>query len=117
MVKCCTPKYHARQLRETVAIQGKTRTGDGMGGVTESWAAVSGAPTRAMIEAAPGSERFGQMRQQPGNTYRMVTRYFSTATAAQRVIWRSKEYGVIGVVDPDGRGDWLEWRLSDGVSS
>lgn len=117
MVSCCNPKYTSRNLREIVSIQGLTRTADGMGGFTDTWAAVSGAPTRAMIEAAPGSERWGFMRQVPGNGYRMVTRFFSSATAAQRVIWRGKEYGVLGVVDPDGRQDWLEWRLSDGVAS
>jgi len=117
MVSCCNPKYTSRNLREFVSIQGLTRTADGMGGFTDAWAAVSGAPTRSMIEAAPGSERWGFMRQVPGNGYRMVTRFFSSATAAQRVIWRGKEYGVLGVVDPDGRQDWLEWRLSDGVAS
>lgn len=112
---CC--KYTAGMLREVVAIEGKTRTADGQGGFTTSWATVSGAPTRAMISAAPGSERWGFMRQVPGNGYKMVTRYFSSFTAAQRVTWKTKEYGVLGVVDPDGRGDWLEWRLSDGVAS
>ncbi len=110
-------KYPIGSLREIVAIQAKTRAADGMGGFTDTWATVSGAPVRAMITAAPGSERFGFMRQVPGNTYKMVTRGFSTATAAQRVIWKSKEYAVLGVVDPDGRGAWLDWRLSDGAAS
>lgn len=114
-MKCCT--YTAGQLREVVSIEAKTRTPDGMGGFTEAWAAVSGAPTRAMITAAPGSGRFGFMRQVPGNTYKMVTRGFANGTAAQRVIWKGREYGVLGVVDPDGRGVWSEWRISDGVAS
>ncbi len=114
-MKCC--QYTAGMLREVVSIEAKTRTADGMGGFTVAWAAVSGAPTRAMISAAPGSERWGYMRQTPGNSYKMITRHFDGATAAQRVIWKGKEYGVLGVVDPDGRGDWLEWRLSDGVPS
>lgn len=114
-MKCCT--YTAGQLRNVVTIQAKTRTPDGMGGFTETWAQVSGAPTRAMITAAPGSERWGFMRQVPGNTYKMVTRFFSGATAAQRVLCGGKEYAVLGVVDPDLRSDWLEWRLSDGVAS
>jgi head-tail adaptor len=110
-------KYPAGAFREIVAIEGKTRVADGMGGFTAIWATVAGAPTRAMITAAPGSERWGFMRQVPGNTYKMVTRAFTGATAAQRVMWKGKEYGVLGVVDPDGRGDWLEWRLSDSAAS
>lgn len=110
-------KYSPGQLRQIVAIQAKTRTADGQGGFTEAWATVSGAPTRAMIQAAPGSERWGHDRTNPANTYKMVTRHFSGATAAQRVTWSGGTYAVLGVVDPDGRGDWLEWRLSDGRGS
>ena len=110
-------KYSAGQWREVVSIEAKTRTPDGQGGFTVAWAAVSGAPTRAMITAAPGSEKWGFMRATPGNGYKMVTRGFANATAAQRVMWKGKQYGVLGVVDPDGRGDWAEWRLSDGVAS
>jgi head-tail adaptor len=117
MVACCAPKYTGRDLREVIDVQGLTRAADGMGGFTETWATVSGSATRAMITAAPGSERWGFMRQVPGNTYKMVTRHFSGASAAQRVVWNGGTYGVLGVVDPDGRGDWLEWRLSDGVAS
>jgi len=115
-VKGCAP-YPIGAFREVVAIQAKTRVTDGQGGFTTSWATVADAPTRAMIKAAPGSERWGFMRQVPGNTMQMVTRYFAGATAAQRVTWKGKEYGVLGVIDPDGRGDWLEWRMSDGVAS
>lgn len=114
-MKCC--QYTAGMLREVVNVQSKTNAADGMGGFTVAWATVRGSATRAMISAAPGSERWGYMRQTPGNSYKMVTRHFDGATAAQRVIWKTKEYGVLGVVDPDGRGDWLEWRLSDGVPS
>lgn len=110
-------KYPIGALRHSVAIQAKTRTADGQGGFTTSWAAVSGSATRAMITAAPGSEKWGFMRSVPGNTYKMVTRYFSGASAAQRVIWNGKEYAVLGVVDPDGTGAWLDWRLSDSVAS
>jgi head-tail adaptor len=110
-------KYSAGMLRQIITIQAKSRASDGMGGFAETWAAVTGAPTRAMITAAPGSEKWGFMRQSSGNTSRMVTRGFAGATAAQRVLWNGKEYAVLGVVDPDGRGDWLEWRISDAVAS
>ena len=114
-MKCC--QYTAGMLRDAVSIEAKTSTADGMGGFSAAWTAVRGSATRAMISAAPGSEKWGYMRQTPGNSYKMVTRHFDGATAAQRVIWKGKEYGVLGVVDPDGRGNWLEWRLSDGVPS
>lgn len=110
-------KYPIGALRHTVDIQAKTRTADGQGGFTVAWATVSGSVTRAMITAAPGGEKWGFMRSVPGNTMKMVTRYFIGATAAQKVIWNSKEYAVLGVVDPDGTGNWLDWRLSDGVAS
>lgn len=110
-------KYLIGSLRHAVTIQAKTRTADGQGGFTTSWATVSGSATRAMITAAPGSEKWGFMRSVPGNTYKMVTRHFAGASAAQRVIWNGKEYAVLGVVDADGMGGWLDWRLSDGAAS
>lgn len=114
-VKCS--KYGAGDLRQVVLIEAKTRTPNGSGGFDVAWAAVSGAPTRAKITAAPGSERWGYMRQVPGNTFAMVTRHFAGASAGQRVTCEGREYGVLGVVDPDMTGDWLEWRISDGVPS
>ena len=110
-------KYPIGSFRQVVEIQREIDADDGQGGFTTGWAKVSGSVTRAMITAAPGSEKWNFMRQVPGNTYKMVTRYFAGASAGQRVIWKAKEYAVLGVVDPDGRGDWLEWRLSDGVAS
>lgn len=115
MVTC--GKYNSGMLSQSVSIQSKARASDGQGGFTETWAAVPGAASWAMIAAAPGSERWGYMRTTPGNVYKMVTRYFRGATAAQRVIWGGGEYAVLGVVDPDGSRGWLEWRLSDGVGS
>jgi len=112
----CAP-YPIGAFRQTVSIEAKTRTPDGQGGFTVGWAALSGSSTRAMITAAPGNEKWGFMRQVPGNTLKMVTRYFAGASAAQRVIWKGKEYAVLGVVDPDGMANWLDWRLSDGVAS
>jgi head-tail adaptor len=109
--------YNSGDLRQVVAIEAATLTGDGQGGYERAWATVSGAPTRAMVKAAPGAERWGFMRGVPGNGFKMVTRYFVGATGAQRVVWGGKEYSVLGVVDPDGRGDWLEWRLTDGGAS
>lgn len=110
-------KYSAGMLREAVAIQSKIEAADDMGGFEVTWVTLRGSATRAMISAAPGSEKWGYMRQTPGNTYKMATRWFDGASAAQRVVWKGREYGVLGVVDPDGRGDWLEWRMSDGVAS
>ena len=110
-------KYPIGALRQTVAIQAKTRSADGQGGFTTSWATVSGSATRAMITAAPGSEKWGFMRSVPGNTMKMVTRWFDGATAAQKVVWNTKEYAVLGVVDPDGTETWLDWRIADGAAS
>lgn len=110
-------KYPIGALRQVVDIQTKTRTADGQGGFTTSWATLSGSATRAMITGAPGSEKWGFMRQSSGNTLKMVTRHFDGASAAQKVVWNTKEYAVLGVIDPDGLGSWLEWRLSDGAAS
>lgn len=109
-------RYPAGMLSHVIEVQAKTRTPDGMGGFTEAWAAVAGAPTRATIKAVSGGEAWAAMRLGSNAGYAMGTRYFGGASPALRVIWRGKEYAVTSVVDPDAAGRWLDWRINDGAS-
>lgn len=109
----CEP-YHAGMLRQAIAIQRKVLLADGVGGNTTAWEVVPGAVTRAYISGSPSGERLQAMRVSSGNSYRMATRWFAGASAAYRIIWKGSEYAVLGVVDPDGRGRWLEWSITDG---
>jgi len=106
--------YNAGAFRQAIEIQAEARVPDQVGGFLSTWAPASGAPTRAQITGSAGSERASGGRLVSGSSYRMITRWFRGASAAQRVVWDGREYAVRGVADPDGRRRFLEWSLSDG---
>lgn len=55
-MKCCD--INSGMLREPVTFQRQTRTTDGAGGQTQTWATISGSPSRAYVTSASGSERY-----------------------------------------------------------
>lgn len=116
MVKCCA-KYSARDLREPVEFQRKTRTSDGAGGFTDAWAAISGAPTRAMVKAMSGRERYASDRLEASANYRIVTRYFDGLTEVDRVEIRGRPGQIRFVNNVDLADRWLEIdvQLGDAV--
>ena len=71
MVSCCS-KYNARQLSEVIEFQRLTRTSDGAGGFFEGWAAIDGTPTRAMVKAMSGNERWQSQRTEATASHKIV---------------------------------------------
>lgn len=115
MTKCC--KYKASTLREPVTFQRKTRTANGTGGFTESWAAISGAPTRAAVKAVGGGERFASDRIEATTRWRAVTRYFAGLTEEDRVLIRSRAYNIQFLNNVELRNRWYEIDLDGGVAT
>lgn len=116
MVKCCS-KYSARDLREPVEFQRLTRTSDGAGGYTEAWAAISGAPTRAMVKALSGRERWSSQRTEGVVTHRVVVRYFDGLTEGDRVEIRSRPCEITFVNNVDYSDRWMELDVIMGVAT
>jgi len=120
MVNCCS-KYSARQLSSRITIQRKTQSSDGMCGWTEAWSA--GDDVWAMWSPMGGSERFQAMRIQPSISVRAIIRFRGNAegapyySAADRVVYRGRTYGITAVIDVDGDGTWLELLLTEGAPS
>lgn len=122
MVKCQScGKYSAGMLQSKITIERKTRTSDGMGGVTETWA-TAGTPW-AMWKALSGSELWAAMRINPNVKVKAVIRFKGDANGApyygpaDRVTYRGRQYAVVAVTDPDDRQEWLEMMLSEGMPS
>lgn len=117
MVKCCGPSKHsARDLRETVAFERKTRTSDGAGGFVSGWTAVSGAPTRAKVVAVSGSERFQSDRVEASTRFRIVVRYFSGLLDSDSIVHRGRRYNIRFINNVDFMDDWLELSVDGGVA-
>lgn len=114
-MKCC--KYSAGMLREVVTFQRKTRTSDGAGGFTTAWAAISGAPTRAMVKAMSGGERWASMRTEATATHRVVVRYFADMVEGDRVLIRGKPADITFINNVDYDDKWLEISANLGAAT
>jgi SPP1 family predicted phage head-tail adaptor len=109
-------KYHAGQLREPVLFERLTRVSDGMGGATETWAAIAGAPTRGFVKAVSGFERLASDRQDATTRLRLVTRYKAGLREADRVKIRGRLHQIRFINNLDFANDWLEIDLDGGVA-
>jgi SPP1 family predicted phage head-tail adaptor len=109
MVNCCsTSKYNARQLREAVTFQRVTNTADSYGARVQTWAAITGAPTRAMVRPMSGGERYASARTEATSTHKIVCRYFADLTEKDRVLIRGRAYNIRFIANVDFDDQWLE---------
>ena len=117
MVNCCKPpKYTARDLREPVTFERVTETADSYGARVRTWAAISGAPTRAMVRPLSGGERYASARVEATSTHRIVCRYFAGLTEADRVVVRGRAYNIRFIGNVDFADQWLEITAELGVA-
>jgi len=93
-----------------------TRTGDGAGGFTEGWAAITGAPTRAMVKPMSGGERFQSQRTEATSTHKIVVRYCADLTEVDRAVIRGRAYQVRFINNVDFDDKWLEISAEVGVA-
>lgn len=118
MVNCCTgSKYKSRDLRETVSFERLTRTSDGAGGFTRAWAAIIGAPTRAMIKPISGRERWASQRIEATANYRVVTRYNADLKEGDRVLIRDRPGNITFIANVDMMDEWLEIDVNLGQAT
>jgi SPP1 family predicted phage head-tail adaptor len=114
-MKCCD--INSGMLKEPVTFQRQTRTSDSAGGQTQTWATVSGAPTRAYVKAASGNERFSHDRIEATIRLKLVTRYNSGLLESDRVLIRSKAHNIRFINNVEFRNQWLEILVDGGVAS
>jgi len=114
-MKCCD--VNSGMLREPVTFQRMTRTTDGAGGQTQTWATIAGAPTRAYVKAASGSERFAHDRVEAIVKLKLTTRYTSTLRESDRVLIRGKAHNIRFLNNLEFRNQWLEIGVDGGVAS
>ena len=116
MVKCCA-KYSARDLSTVCEFQRMTRGADGQGGFSETWAAISGAPTRCAFRALSGSERWQAQRTESITRNRIAVRYVTGLKDADRVVIDGEAYQITFINNLDRANRWLEIDISGGVPS
>ena len=114
-MKCCD--INSGMLKEPVTFQRMTRTADGAGGQTQTWATVSGAPTRAYVRVASGNERFSHDRVEAVIKLKLTTRYNASITEADRVLIRGRAHNIKLLNNLEFRNQWLEISVDGGVAS
>ena len=98
-------------LRHTIAIQERTETEDGMGGFTETYAAVSGmGSVPAAIWPLRSTERLDAMKLEHQITHKIRIRYRSGIDTSMRIYWsdKSKTFNIISITNPDERNILLD---------
>ena len=87
------------KLDQIVEFQTVTLVSDGMGGSTETWATVSGAPTRAEYIPVRGLERIEAGKLSMVTVFKLRIRRYSALDTSYRIIHNSKTYRITGIED------------------
>lgn len=115
MSLCCD--YSAGMLKEPIAIQRMTRTSDGAGGQTQTWATVSGAPTRGAVMPLSGSERYQFDRVDATASLKVTVRYVSGLLESDRIVIRSRNHNIRYIKNVEFADKWLELIVDAGVAT
>lgn len=113
MTLCC--EYNAGLLRTPVQFQRLVRTPDDAGGFTQVWANLAEAPTRAMVKAMSGGERFASARVEATATHKVTVRYFAGLTEADAVLWNGRRGNIRFINNVEERDLWLVLDVQTGV--
>ena len=93
----------AGTLDQIIEIQSATNTTDAMGGTIETWAKVSGSPTRAEYIPLTGieqnAERVNAGKLESVTKFKLRIRRFSTMSSAYRITHNNNTYKVTGIND------------------
>jgi len=107
-------------LDQRVTIERVSRTPDGMGGFTETWATAG--ECSAQVLPVRGAEKWEAMRVSPDNRMKVRVRWRGDAngqpfcTPADRLVWRGRTYNIESAVPWGGRERFIEILISEGVS-
>lgn len=107
-------KYNSGMMREPIRVERKTRTSDGAGGYTETWAVLNS--PFAYVKAVSGGERYASDRLEATTRWRVVIRYISGLRESDRIVIRSKNHNIRFINNVEMRDRWLEIDLDGGVA-
>lgn len=111
--------YHVRLasdgnlLWKTVTLQRATKTSDGQGGYSETWADL--AVVEGGIAAMSGTERWNADRLNAESKWRLLIAYWGQLYATDRVLIDGRAYSISFVNDVQKRSAWTVLDLGEGV--
>lgn len=114
-MKCCD--VHSGLLRTPVTFERLTRSSDGQGGYSESWATVSGAPTACYYKGASGSERMMAQRLDAQVSAKITVRYYDGLLESDRAVIDGKVYQIRYIDNLEMQNRWLVIAIDGGVAT
>lgn len=84
-------------MNKRLELQAKTRTSDGQGGYTEAWA--TSAIIFGSIEPVKAYEKYQAMQMETPVSHKIMTRYRSGVTTANRLIYDSRVFDIKEVIN------------------
>lgn len=112
MVKPCS-KIKIGELRHRITIEVNTRTPDGQGGYTQSWA--THATVWAKIKQLSQSERMIAQKMDNPATHRFTCRYVAGVKGDMRITYQSREFNIARINNLDENNAFLEIDAVEGA--
>lgn len=98
-------------LRCELSLQQCARTGDELGGHTESWSEV--AKLFGAVEPVSARAMFGAGQSLEDVTHRITVRHRDDLTSGMRFSWQARTFEILTVHDPDETGRYLVCRTRE----
>lgn len=102
-------------LRKRLAFQTRTRTEDGSGGFSASWA--TSMTLWGSVEPKSARERFFADKTEHNITHKITVRARTDITSEMRITWNGRTFQIRGVRTLEERGRWTELLCEEGVPS
>lgn len=96
-------------LRHSIVLENPgTPTADNDGGFTQTWTALTPSPVPAAITPASARdlERLAAGTVLSTASHVITMRYHSGVTTQTRVTFGTRQFSVVGVINPDERNEW-----------
>jgi SPP1 family predicted phage head-tail adaptor len=93
-------------LNQRITIQSQTRTSDGMGGWTETWATLATVWAAVWPVSAREILKAGQTSMEI--THRIKIRYRAGVDPSYRILFGTRYFSIMSIINVGERGEWLE---------
>lgn len=107
--------YTLGELKERITLERKTKTRDGAGGATVTWA--SYATVWALVRPMTGRERESAMRTEARAEYLVVIRNRDDILESDRIGWRGRKLNIAFLKNKGPRTAFLEMEAEIGSAS
>ena len=91
------------RLRHRIYLQSKVVTRDAFGSEVITWKSENPRPIFAGIEPITAREYFGSQQPKGEVTHKVVIRYFKGVQLDWRVLWGSRQFNIVSVINTDER--------------